>query len=265
MIDDNDIYAGSRYQTLGAGRRKWLSELRSPRVRRERGEFIAEGNKSVAELMPLFECRLIVATHAWIERHENEIGAVELVQARRADMERISTLSNPPEVIALFAMPADSFDLQDLPGKLTVALDDIQDPGNLGTIIRACDWFGVNTIICSRNTVDVYNPKVIQSTMGSIGRVAVHYVDLADTLGQLSGMCEIYGTYLDGESVYDVKPAQTGVIVMGNEGHGISDEVSRVISSRISIPPFPAFAGHVESLNVSVATAITLAEFRRHH
>lgn len=247
--------------TLGAGMRKSLMELRSAKSRRDRGEFLVEGTKAVAELMPLFTCRLIVATYSWIERNGHIAGDHKVLQAKRADMERLSSMSNPPEVIALFEMPRWTLDYDTLHDKLVVALDDVQDPGNLGTIIRLCDWFGVDTIICSPHTVDVFNPKVIQATMGAIGRVRVCYADLEDAIPQISD--RVYGTFLDGESIYQSELPQSGVIVMGNEGHGISSEVAEIVTHRLLIPSYPADVAHVESLNVSMATAITLSEFRR--
>lgn len=258
------IFRNAEIPLIGAGMRKSLAELRTARSRRERGEFLAEGTKSVFELLPLFSCSLIVATNAWISRHADRVAGVRVMQARNADLERISSLSTPPEVVALFQIPAVEPDFEQMSRSLVVALDDIQDPGNLGTIIRACDWFGVRDIVCSQSTVDVYNPKVIQSTMGAIGRVNVHYMDLSEALGRLSDN-PIYGTFLDGESIYEASLPQAAVIVMGNEGHGISQKIQRIVNRRLFIPPFPFDASHVESLNVSVATAITLAEFRRHH
>lgn len=160
-------------------------------------------------------------------------------------------------------MPEPELDMAILSRQLVVALDGVQDPGNLGTIIRACDWFGVTTILCSRDTVDAFNPKVIQSTMGAIGRVKLHYVDLPAIISQLPDTTPLIGTFLDGENIYATKLPQSGMIVMGNEGHGISAEVAELINCRLYIPPYPADASHVESLNVAMATAITLAEFRR--
>lgn len=260
--NEDNIFAGSQWQPLGAGMRKSLTELRSARSRRERRQFLVEGTKAVTELLALFHCRLIVGSFAWLQRHGYDIAGIPVLAGRRADFERISVMSNPPEVIALFDMPQRDLVVGDLRSRLVVALDSVQDPGNLGTIIRACDWFGVTDLLCSPDTADCFNPKVIQSTMGAIGRVAVHYVDLPDVLESLGDM-PVYGTFLDGKNIYDAPLAREGVIVMGNEGHGISAEVAELVSDRLYIPPFPAYASHVESLNVSMATAIALAEFRR--
>ena len=243
--------------------RKALAALRSTKERRNQGLFLVESTKAVMELIGLFECRTIVATCRWLDLHGDSVAGINVLQAKRADLERISSLSNPPEVIGVFTMPEPELDLTIFSRQLVVALDGVQDPGNLGTIIRACDWFGVTSILCSRDTVDAFNAKVIQSTMGAIGRVKIHYVDLPEIIAQLPDTTPLIGTFLDGENIYAAKLPQSGMIVMGNEGHGISAEVAELINCRLYIPPYPADASHVESLNVAMATAITLAEFRR--
>ena len=146
-------------------------------------------------------------------------------------------------------------------GKLTLALDGVQDPGNLGTIVRIADWFGIEDILCSMDTADIYNPKAIQATMGAIARVRLHYVDLPDMLSQTS--LPIYGTFLDGENLYDKQLSPEGIIVMGNEGKGITKEVGEKVSERLFIPSYPAQRETSESLNVAIATSIVCAEFRR--
>ncbi|MBD5257898.1 MAG: RNA methyltransferase [Barnesiella sp.] len=249
-------------QPLSVARRKLIASLQQPRHRREHRLFVAEGAKCISELTDTFACRMVVATHAWYERDAMTLPrGAELLKATRADMERISSMSNPPEVIAVMEMPAEAAD--SVPDGLIVALDGVQDPGNLGTIIRACDWFGVNTIVCSRDTVDLYNSKVIQATMGALARVGVRYVDLPRWLAELPASRPVYGTFLDGDNIYSAPLAADGVIVMGNEGKGISREVAAAVTARLFIPPYPVDARHVESLNVSVATAIILSQFRK--
>jgi TrmH family RNA methyltransferase len=149
-----------------------------------------------------------------------------------------------------------------LNNSLVLALDRVQDPGNLGTIIRVADWMGVDTIIASRDTVDVFNPKVVQATMGAIARVKVHYVDLPQFLSSLTDI-PIYGTFLDGTNIYTTPLSPTGIVIMGNEGQGISPEVEKLVNAKILIPSYPPERPTSESLNVATATAITLAEFRR--
>lgn len=247
---------------LSASRRKIISSLQQPKHRRALRMFVAEGAKCISELIETFECKMIVATHAWLEQGDFKIPAgAEIMKASRADMERISSMSNAPEVIAVMAMPVEVDKIET--GGLVVALDGVQDPGNLGTIIRTCDWFGVGTIVCSHDTVDVYNPKVVQATMGALARVEVSYVDLAEWLKQLPGDRAIYGTFLDGENIYGSELQREGVIIMGNEGKGVSAKVAETVNQRLFIPPYPADAQHVESLNVSIATAIVLSQFRK--
>ena len=166
----------------------------------------------------------------------------------------------------MFYRPKYNLNLQEFVKKqdLVLALDSIQDPVNLGTIIRIADWFGIRHILCSKTTVDVYNSKTVQSTMGALARVEVHYVDLPYVLG----LCKdnnfpIYGTFLDGNSIYNAKLLNCGVIVMGNEGNGISKEVANFVSHKLLIPSYPANEATSESLNVAVATAIVCSEFRR--
>jgi len=149
-------------------------------------------------------------------------------------------------------------------GNLIIALDTVQDPGNLGTIIRTADWFGISTIVCSRESADAFSPKVVQSTMGALGRVHIHYTDLSEYLALVDdAKLPIYGTLLDGENMYQQELSQEGVILFGNEGNGISLNLHRFINNKLYIPTFPANAINVESLNVGVAAAIVCAEFRR--
>ena len=234
---------------------KLVKSLQLKKFRDELGLFVAEGEKCVAELTKSFEL-----VHLYREG-EN---------ATRTEIEQMSGLKNPQGVVGVFKKRPISdflsqgndyfrFQISDL----VLALDGVQDPGNLGTIIRTCDWYGVHDIFCSLDTADCYNPKVVQATMGALSRVRVHYVDLPSWLA--AQKAQIYGTLLDGKDMYDVIPESrnTGIIVMGNEGNGISQEVRKLITSPIRIPSYPKNAETSESLNVSIATAIVLAEFRR--
>lgn len=252
-------------EDLSASRRKLIASLRQAKHRRRAGLFVVEGARSVLDTIGSFEFESVIATSAWIEQHGIELPDVAIFKASRSDLERISSLTTPQEVMAVCRIPCRSFDREIARNEIVVALDGVQDPGNLGTIVRTCDWFGVSTMICSTDTVDVYNPKVVQSTMGALSRVDVHYVDLEATLIEMiEDGVRIYGTFLDGEDIYDSGLSYSGVIVMGNEGNGISDRVARHINNRLYIPAWPSGRReHVESLNVSMSTAITLAEFRR--
>ena len=239
---------------------KLVKSLQQKKYRDETNLFVAEGEKCVSELCKTFEL-----VHLYREG-EN---------ATRSDIEQMSGLKTPQGVIGVFKK-SDYSDYSDY-SDLVLALDGIQDPGNLGTIIRTCDWFGVRTIICSQDTADCYNPKVVQATMGALARVHVHYTDLPAWLNDQSPITNhqspipIFGTLLDGRDMYDVlnehpftvHRSPFTVIVMGNEGNGISQAVRPYITHPIRIPSYPANAETSESLNVAIATAIVLAEFRR--
>lgn len=238
---------------------KQVRSLQQKKFRDELGLFVAEGDKCVEELQKAFE---LVSLY-----REGE-------NADRTSIEQMSGLRTPQGTIGIFRKrPEDTF----LPStdELVLALDGIQDPGNLGTIIRTCDWFGVHDILCSRDTADCYNPKVVQATMGALARVRVHHADLVKEISafrfQLSDL-RIYGTLLEGKDLYEtlssesLLPSSKGglrIIVMGNEGNGISTPVRKLITHAIRIPSYPKDAETSESLNVSIATAIVLAEFRR--
>ncbi len=242
--------------------RKMVASLGNARSRKEEGSFVAEGTKCVTDTIGHFNCRYLIATDEWVRVHEALCAGKEVCVAKRADMERMTQLSTPPQVIAVYDIPETRFDESVLNSHLVIALDRVQDPGNLGTIIRIADWFGVPTILCSHDTVDVYNPKVVQATMGAISRVNVVYCDLVEVIGRNPDI-PVYGTFLDGDNIYEAPLASNGIVVMGNEGQGISDTVGRLVSQRLLIPSFPPERPTSESLNVGMATAITVAEFRR--
>lgn len=241
--------------------RRLVASLDDARVRREEGLFVAEGTKCVLDTLRYFPLRYLFATSAWISRYNSKLKGLEVTQATRADMERMSQLTTPPEVIAVYEIPSRDIREADIAGNLIIALDRVQDPGNLGTIMRVADWFGIRDIVCSRDTVDLYNPKVVQATMGAIARVRVCYTDLPEWL-ESCGL-PVYGTFLHGDNIYDARLDAAAVIVMGNEGKGISDEVAEKVGRRITIPSYPLGAVTSESLNVGTATAVTVAEFRR--
>ena len=229
---------------------KWVRSLQQKKFRDTEGVFVAEGAKCVNDLRSAFELVLLVTP-------EN---------ATPIEIEQMSSLRTPQGTIGVFKKRNDErkYPSQDI----ILALDGVQDPGNLGTIIRTCDWFGVHTILCSRDTADCYNPKVVQATMGALARVNLLYVDdLAAELKKLQAdNYPIYGTLLDGTNMYthgSIPSKEKGVIVMGNEGNGISEAVRKVITHPLFIPSYPADTPTSESLNVGIATAIILAEFRR--
>ncbi len=242
--------------------RKMVASLGNVRNRREESCFVAEGTKCVCDTWHAFKCRYLFATASWIEQYGKVLPGVEPIVVKRADMERMSQLSTPAQVLAVYEMPQMIFDERNLSSNLVIALDRVQDPGNLGTIIRIADWFGITDIVCSPETVDVYNPKVVQATMGAISRVKVHYLDLAELIKRNPDV-PVYGTFLDGRNIYETSLTPHGIVVMGNEGQGISDEIGHLIKRRLLIPSYPQERPTSESLNVGMATAITIAEFRR--
>lgn len=242
--------------------KKMVASLGSTKGRREENCFVVEGTKCVMDTIHHFTCRYLLATSQWIEKYANDIIQVTPIEVKRADMSRMSQLTTPTDVIAVYDIPNYILDSSRFNVDLTIVLDKVQDPGNLGTIIRIADWFGINTIICSNDTVDVYNPKVVQATMGAISRVRVHYCDLVELINANKDI-PVYGTFLDGDNMYNMDLSSRGFLVMGNEGQGISEEIGKLVTRRLFIPSYPTDVPTSESLNVSMATAIAVAEFRR--
>lgn len=242
---------------------KFIKSLEHKKFRTEKGLFIAEGHKLVNELLPNFECILVAATQDWIlSKHTITAERVETVTPD--ELRRTSLLQTPQDVLAVFRIPHNDIPLiSAASSNIVLALDDIQDPGNLGTIVRIADWFGIKHIYCSKGTVDIYNPKAIQATMGAIARVSVHYINLSDTLKEISNKIPVYGTFLGGEIIYDTTLSENGVIIMGNEGNGICREVAQAVNRKLYIPNWPQGAETSESLNVAIATAVVCSEFRR--
>ena len=252
-----------RKMTISKTKASLYSSLQSKKMRTKHGLFLVEGEKCVLDTLGAFELENLVATPGWIDRNRDNQDIVNdnIVTADSAVMKKISSLSNAPEVIAVFRIPdEDNSEIVLHPDELYLMLDGVQDPGNFGTIIRTADWFGFDTVYASRDTVDLYNPKTIQSTMGSLRRVKVKYVDICSII-ERSGIRNVYGTMLNGENMFETPLGRDGVIIMGNEGKGLSDEVKALVSHPLLIPPY-GNGGHGESLNVAVATAITLSRFR---
>lgn len=246
---------------LSKNKIKYIRSLELKKNRKEAQAFLAEGHKLVGDLLGHFQCLLIVATSRWLQNHA-EIQAEEIIEVTEEELARASLLKAPQEVLGVFKQPQYLFNPNIAKEQLCLALDDVQDPGNLGTIVRIADWFGIKHIFCSTGTADIYNPKTVQATMGAIARVKLHYCNLSEVLGSLTDI-PVFGTFLDGENIYTQELSNHGIIVMGNEGKGISPNVSRFVNSKLLIPNFPQGCETSESLNVAVATAITCSEFRR--
>ena len=241
---------------------KLIHSLELKKYRKAEGLFLAEGPKLVGDLLGHFPCRLLLATSSWLERHPYPHPAEEVVEVTADELRRASLLKAPQQVLALFALPPEET-LPSLPPQaLSLALDGVQDPGNLGTILRLADWFGIERVFCSPDAADVYNPKCVQATMGALARVKVCYTSLPDLIRRTPSV-PVYGTLLDGDNLYQQPLTPHGVIVMGNEGNGLSAEVRALVNRKLYIPNFPAGRETSESLNVAIATAIVCAEFRR--
>lgn len=245
---------------LSKSKLKYIRSLKEKKYRDEYGVFVAEGNKLVAELMTNTKCQILVATSAFLHSLDAH-KAGEILEVNEKDLSQISFVKNPQQAFGVFYKRAVDNNL-DISSQLVIALDGIQDPGNMGTIVRLADWYGIGHIFCSHDTADIYNPKVVQATMGAIARPEVHYVDLPAFLDNHSNL-QIYGTHLDGENIYRQELTPNGILVMGNEGKGIRPETEKRITKRLFIPGYPAGHHTSESLNVAVATAIVCAEFRR--
>lgn len=242
---------------------KQIKSLEQRKFRKESGLFVAEGGKTVQDLLDLgLECTAIIATEEWLKSHRLNT-KIKIDVASEEEMKKASFLRTPQGILALFRQQKHDTDLTVPERELCLALDNIQDPGNMGTIIRIADWFGIKNIYCSNGTVDIYNPKTVQATMGAIGRVKVHYIDLPQMIASLNEKAHIYGTFLDGENIYSYPLSEKGLVIMGNEGNGIGNECEKLIKERLLIPNYPAGCKTSESLNVSVATAIICSEFRR--
>lgn len=258
---------------------KYIRSLELKKNRNKEGKFVAEGFKVVDDLLALQPADLIVATQEWL--HDKHLAAqTEVIEVTEEELKKVSFLQHPQQVLAVFRQDTgcnkqDSNNSQEEAEEnnfgfskintqeLSLALDGVQDPGNLGTIIRIADWFGITHIYCSQDTADVYNPKVVQATMGSIARVKVEYGNLLALVESLPADVPVYGTLLDGDNIYQQQLENRGLIVMGNEGKGISPALAKKVNRRLLIPNFPEGRATADSLNVAIATAITCSEFRR--
>jgi len=233
---------------------KLITSLQQKKYRIINQLFFAEGVKVIQELLRSnFELE-----HLYTTQYDFE----EVLESKKSlihenDLKKISVLTTPNSCLAVFKIPEEK---PIITSGLIIALDDVRDPGNIGTILRLCDWFGIKQVICSKETVDIYNPKVVQATMGSITRVNVSYVDLAEYITQTN--LPVFGTFMDGDNIYKTNLPQEAIVVMGNEANGISEAIEEITQSRLSIPRFGDLQ-QAESLNVATATGIILSEFKR--
>jgi RNA methyltransferase, TrmH family len=233
---------------------KLITSLQQKKFRKQEQLFFAEGVKVVTELLKShYELDHLFCTTDMFPT----VPISKKTVVSESDFKKISCLTTPQSCLAVFKIPLENILSH---SGLVVALDDIRDPGNLGTIIRLCDWFGINQIVCSESSVDVFNPKVVQATMGSISRVQVFYTNLNDYLEETK--LPVFGTFMEGENIYKKELPANGIIVFGNEANGISEKIEKFVTQKIAIPRFGNLQV-TESLNVATATAIVLSEFKR--
>jgi TrmH family RNA methyltransferase len=242
---------------------KLIRQLDKKKNRQRERLFVAEGPKVVGDFMTHHQPAMLFATDDYTPPCPADVQRIS-----PDELSKISFLQHPQQVLALFPLPDEPTDdalhiaRQHASGALTLALDGVQDPGNLGTIIRIADWFGIDTILCSDDTADAWNPKVVQATMGSLARVRLFYTDLPAWLRGLPSDTPVYGTLLDGDNIYSQPLSARGIIIMGNEGNGLSPQVRPLVTHRLLIPSYGS-GDTAESLNVAIATAVVCAEFRR--
>jgi len=251
---------------LSKNKQKLIRSLQQKKYRDRHGLFLAEGCKIVEELLQEgAEAYILAGTEKWIREHSLLLNNLKVTPdlLGEKEMKSVSLMSTPQEVLAVFRKPVYSPARENVEQSISLALDNIQDPGNLGTIIRMAEWFGIHDIFCSPGTADAFNPKVVQATMGSLFRVKVHYIPLEEVLERFPppGPPHVYGTFPDGDCLYDTPLDYRGIIVLGNEGSGISPALLPRIHRKISIPSHPGSG--LDSLNVAVSAAVVCAEFRR--
>jgi RNA methyltransferase, TrmH family len=246
---------------------KYIVSLQKKKARDEEQLYLIEGDKLVKEyLMSGMRLRLLAAKPEFIallmNKEKELIG--EIYSVSQDELERMSTLKTPHNAVALVSVPEWEFDPDMILEGLCAVLDSVNDPGNLGTIVRSAAWFGIKNIVCSENSVELYNPKVIQASMGAVLHVKVHYCDLRQFLGTaLKKGIPVFGTMMEGESIYNLKPGNKGIILLGNESKGISDDLLSFVSKKIMIPRFNDLKYGIDSLNVSMAASIVFSEFTR--
>lgn len=244
---------------------KIIQNLEKKKFREKYNLFKIEGEKLVAELLrsPL-AVHAIIAYPEWIQANGHLLGKNQVLETDEKGMKAISNFQSLPHVMALAEIPNHPYHPDEVAGTLSLVLNGIQDPGNLGTILRIADWFGVSHLLCDRDCASIYNPKCVQASMGAIFRVHAYYLDLPETIRQLKakGM-PMFGTFLDGENIYTSPLPSQGLIIMGNEGKGIAEDIGQLADFRLTIPNFTPTGASSESLNVGVATGIILSEFKR--
>jgi len=244
---------------LSQSKQKLVSSLSLKKFRDSEGLFVAEGVKLISDLAGGgLECKYLFSTKkSYFAENKN------IIEISEQELQKISNQKTPQGALAVFKIPKYKIDFENIKNELSLALDEVQDPGNVGTIIRIADWFGISNIYCSAGCADAFAPKTVQATMGALARVKIHRINLPVFLSTNALNSAIYGTFLEGENIYQTHLNKTGIIVMGSEGNGISANIKPLITNKITIPSFPQNSQNSESLNVAVATAIVCSEFRR--
>jgi len=251
--------SNKRLNMLSKSQISFVNALHQKKYRKEHSLFIAEGIKSITEFLDSdYKVDTIFCTSEYLQKFSKITQKVKLLDVSEGELKKISTLITPQHALALIKVPEKTnIKSESFKGKLTLALDGVQDPGNLGTIIRTADWFGFSDIVCSLDTVEAYNPKVVQATMGSLSRMNIYYTELSELLEKCK--FPVYGALLNGKNVYEVDFASEGFLVLGNEGNGISAEIMPKITQAVTIPRF----GEAESLNVAISAAVLCSEIKR--
>lgn len=253
------------YPMFSKSKTKTIASLKLAKFRKQLGLFVAEGSTNVLDFIDGgLHTEEIFATQHWIDKYKKHIKGLNYAVADEKVLKTISNLKTPSEVVAIFRIPDNPMpDLREF-DSLAIMLDDIRDPGNLGTIIRTADWFGIRQIFCSENTVDVYNPKVVQASMGSLGRVQINYCKLEKVIRSKPDFIKVFGAVLDGVNIDEIPKPHRGIIMIGNESRGISNELMPLVDTKITIPKVArGESSSAESLNASIAAAIIFYTFRR--
>lgn len=252
---------------ISKAKTKLIKSLDSKKERDEKRLFVAEGNKCISELLKTYECEFMLATDEWMQANAKKAAfkGIDITEVSGEELKKASLLKNPKDTIAVFRQKTYTVNRYSLLDNIVLLLDGIQDPGNLGTIVRIADWFGIEEVMCSPQSADIYNPKTVQATMGSMAGVHVSYGDLAEFIRQNNDTMPVYGTFLNGDNIYAERLSGNGVIIIGNEGNGISPELERLVTKRLTIPQYCTDGKNIaaESLNAATATAIVCSEFRR--
>ena len=253
---------------LSKNRIKFINSLKKKKFREKHRQFIIEGDKMVREFINSnYVINQIISTEKWLELIPSnlEMPSEKVEFVKPSELKKLSAFKTPANVLAIVHFQDYQLLFEEITENITIILDSINDPGNMGTIIRSASWFGINNIICSPDCVDIYNPKVLQATMGALCSVHVFYEELVPLLKKYSDETDfpIYGTFPAGNSIYELELSSKGFIILGNESRGISEKYLAFINQKLSIPSFPSCKNRAESLNVSTATAIILSEFRR--